>query len=170
VGDVLSEMYLTSATLKHFIDQGSQESDLPPMRWACDDSLYRIQEALRSLFRNLPFPPLAWNRTHGLSRQARQLLGPIKAMKLMLTGRSLSGRSAMKIGLLDLCVPERQLQDAARQVVHLPPQDNLLPWYARLPGNPLLRPLFASFLKRETAKKIDSSQYPSPFALIDHWK
>ena len=60
LGDVLSELYLTSATLKHFIDQGGRESDLPLMRWACDDSLYRIQEALRSLFRNLPFPPLAW--------------------------------------------------------------------------------------------------------------
>jgi len=60
LGDVLSELYLASATLKHFIDQGSRESDLPLMRWACDDSLYRIQAALRSLFRNLPFPPLAW--------------------------------------------------------------------------------------------------------------
>jgi len=57
----------------------------------------------------------------GGSVRSTRLLGPIRAMKLMLTGRSLSSRSAQKIGLLDLSVPERQLQDAARRVIHHPP-------------------------------------------------
>ena len=30
------------------------------MRWACENSLYRMQERFRLLFRNLPFRPLAW--------------------------------------------------------------------------------------------------------------
>ena len=30
------------------------------MQWAMEDSLFRIQEALRGLFRNLPFRPLGW--------------------------------------------------------------------------------------------------------------
>ena len=58
LGDVLSELYLVSAVLKHYQDQGAQQEDLPLLRWACDNSLYRIQEALRSLFRNLPSPAL----------------------------------------------------------------------------------------------------------------
>jgi acyl-CoA dehydrogenase len=30
------------------------------MQWAMDDSLYRIQQALRGLLRNMPLSPLAW--------------------------------------------------------------------------------------------------------------
>ena len=60
LGDVLSELYLTSAVLKRFEDQGRPEADLPLVRWACENSLYEIQESLRLLFRNLPHRPLAW--------------------------------------------------------------------------------------------------------------
>ena len=60
LGDILSELYLTSATLKRFEDQGRPQEDLPLVRWACENSLYRMQERFRLLFRNLPFRPLAW--------------------------------------------------------------------------------------------------------------
>jgi acyl-CoA dehydrogenase len=60
LGDVLSELYLTSAVLKRFEDQGRQEADLPLVRWASEDALYRIQESTRALLLNLPFRPLAW--------------------------------------------------------------------------------------------------------------
>ncbi len=60
LGDVLSELYIASAVLKHFENQGSQEADRPLLHWALDDGLYRMQESLRSLLRNLPFRPLAW--------------------------------------------------------------------------------------------------------------
>ncbi len=60
LGDILSELYLTSAVLKRFEDQGRPEADLPLVRWACDNSLYRMQESFRLLFRNLPMRPLAW--------------------------------------------------------------------------------------------------------------
>ena len=60
LGDVLSELYLTSAVLKRFEDQGRPEDDMPLVRWACENSLYRMQESFRLLFRNLPFRPLAW--------------------------------------------------------------------------------------------------------------
>jgi len=60
LGDVLSEMYLTSAVLKRFEDDGQPAADLPLVEWACTDSFYRMQESLRLLLRNLPFRPLAW--------------------------------------------------------------------------------------------------------------
>ncbi len=60
LGDVLSEMYLVSATLKRFNDDGSPESDLPLLRWSCERSFYRMQESLRLLISNLPFRPLGW--------------------------------------------------------------------------------------------------------------
>ena len=60
LGDVLSELYLCSAVLKHYHDQGEHEEELPLVKWALLDSLYNIQEALRGLLLNLPFKPLAW--------------------------------------------------------------------------------------------------------------
>jgi len=60
LGDVLSELYLTSAVLKRFEDQGRRKTDLALVHWACENSLYHMQESLRLLFRNLPFRPLAW--------------------------------------------------------------------------------------------------------------
>jgi acyl-CoA dehydrogenase len=60
LGDMLSELYIASATLKHFHDEGAREEDLPLMQWAMDDSLHRIQHALRALLRNMPIRPLAW--------------------------------------------------------------------------------------------------------------
>jgi len=60
LGDILSELYLSSAVLKQFEDQGRPQSDQVLLRWSCEHSLYQIQEAFRSLFRNLPYPPLGW--------------------------------------------------------------------------------------------------------------
>jgi len=60
LGDVLSELYLCSAALKHFHDQGRPQADRPLLQWVCEESLYRIQGALRALFRNLPSRPLGW--------------------------------------------------------------------------------------------------------------
>ncbi|WP_456376684.1 acyl-CoA dehydrogenase [Thiolapillus sp.] len=60
LGDVLSEMYLTSAVLKQFEDDGCREEDLPLLHWACEHSFHRMQESLRLLARNLPFRPLGW--------------------------------------------------------------------------------------------------------------
>lgn len=60
LGDILSELYLTSAVLKRFEDQGRPADDLPVVQWCCEQSLYRMQECFRLLLRNLPFRPLGW--------------------------------------------------------------------------------------------------------------
>lgn len=60
LGDLLSELYIASAVLKHFHEEGARECDLSLMQWAMDDSLRRFQDSLRNLLRNLPQRPLAW--------------------------------------------------------------------------------------------------------------
>jgi acyl-CoA dehydrogenase len=54
LGDVLSYLYLASAALKRFEDQGNKEADRPLLHWACRESLYRSQIAFDELFKNLP--------------------------------------------------------------------------------------------------------------------
>jgi len=59
LADMLSQLYLISACLKRYHDDGCPEADLPLLQWACDDALYQMQESLRGLLRNFSFRPLA---------------------------------------------------------------------------------------------------------------
>lgn len=54
LGDVLSMLYMLSAVLKHFEDQGSHPEDLPVVHWACQTLLFRLQTALDAALRNFP--------------------------------------------------------------------------------------------------------------------
>jgi len=60
LADVLGLLYLISAMLKHYEEQGRTQEDLPLLRWACEDALRVIQDRLDSLLRNFPHRPLAW--------------------------------------------------------------------------------------------------------------
>ncbi|WP_085297071.1 acyl-CoA dehydrogenase FadE [Cognaticolwellia mytili] len=54
LGDILSFLYLASATLKRYNDEGRQSADLPFLQWALEDSLYNIQQAISELISNFP--------------------------------------------------------------------------------------------------------------------
>ena len=54
LGDVLSSMYLASAVLKHFENQGRRATDLPLVEWSVRTLMYQAQEALHAFLRNFP--------------------------------------------------------------------------------------------------------------------
>ena len=54
LGDVLSMLYLASATLKRFEDEGRQEADLPLVHWSLQDALARAAGALHGVLANYP--------------------------------------------------------------------------------------------------------------------
>lgn len=58
LGDVLSQLYLCSATLKRYADDGYPEQDKPLVHWAMQDALYRVQVAFEGLIRNFPSLPV----------------------------------------------------------------------------------------------------------------
>jgi acyl-CoA dehydrogenase len=60
LGDVLSLLYLCSATLKRFEDDGRPAEDLPLLHWAIQDALYGIQQALNGVMQNFPNVLLSW--------------------------------------------------------------------------------------------------------------
>jgi acyl-CoA dehydrogenase len=59
LGDVLSMMYLVSATLKRYEDQGRLREDLPLVRWSVRDALYHAQQAIDQILSNFPVKALA---------------------------------------------------------------------------------------------------------------
>ncbi|SAK91927.1 acyl-CoA dehydrogenase [Caballeronia temeraria] len=54
LGDILSQLYLLSATLKRFEDDGRPETDLPLVRWGAEDALHRARTAFEGLLANYP--------------------------------------------------------------------------------------------------------------------
>jgi acyl-CoA dehydrogenase len=60
LGDILSQLYLASACLKRFEDQGRPQKDLALLHWCCRHALFEIQRAFDGLLQNLPNRPLAW--------------------------------------------------------------------------------------------------------------
>ncbi|WP_299877462.1 acyl-CoA dehydrogenase [uncultured Cocleimonas sp.] len=57
--DILANMYLCSAALKHFEDQGEPEADLPLLHYACQSTMHDAQQAMLAVFYNLPISPIA---------------------------------------------------------------------------------------------------------------
>jgi acyl-CoA dehydrogenase len=54
LGDVLALMYLVSATLKRYEDDGRPRDDLPMLHWSVQHALAGIQSAFDGLFANYP--------------------------------------------------------------------------------------------------------------------
>jgi acyl-CoA dehydrogenase len=59
LGDVLSMLYLVSATLKHYEDQGRNKADIPLIRWVVRDALYNAQQAIDAILSNFPVKSVA---------------------------------------------------------------------------------------------------------------
>ncbi len=60
LGDVLSYLYLTTAALKRFHDEGEHASDLPMVHWAARYALSKAESSLLHFFKNFPVRPIAW--------------------------------------------------------------------------------------------------------------
>ncbi len=54
LGDVLSHLYMASAVLKRYRDQGSQKADQALVAWSLHQHFYKIEQALKLLTYNYP--------------------------------------------------------------------------------------------------------------------
>jgi acyl-CoA dehydrogenase len=70
-GDILSELYLSSAALKRWNDEGRQQDDFPLLAYCMEASFATIETRFDELLANFPIRPVAW-----LLRLLIQPLGP----------------------------------------------------------------------------------------------
>ena len=54
LGDILSYLYLASATIKHYANSGYPSEDYPIIQWVCEDLFYKTQLAFKEIFANYP--------------------------------------------------------------------------------------------------------------------
>jgi acyl-CoA dehydrogenase len=59
-GDILSELYLLSAVLKRWEDEGRQQADLPLLEWNMESGFATIEARFDEIFANFPNRPAAW--------------------------------------------------------------------------------------------------------------
>jgi acyl-CoA dehydrogenase len=60
LGDILSQLYLMSATIKRFESEGRHAADAPLMNWAVWDAMYKTQMAIDGVLANFPNRFIAW--------------------------------------------------------------------------------------------------------------
>jgi len=116
LADGLAWLYLGTASLKRFVDEGQTERDLPFARWSAEYSLFQIQEALLGLLDNMPsrfmsfilrlklFPVYARFRAPGDALQsevARALLDGGQAREHLTQAIFIPGPEELGLGALE---------------------------------------------------------------------
>jgi 3-hydroxyacyl-CoA dehydrogenase/enoyl-CoA hydratase/3-hydroxybutyryl-CoA epimerase len=102
--------------------------------------------------------------------RAVHLAGPIAAMDLMLTGRTIRPKQALAMGLVDRLAPVEQLDKMAKQIALSPPAPRSPKFVHRLLNSALVRPILAGQMRSQVARRARPDHYPAPYALIELWQ
>jgi 3-hydroxyacyl-CoA dehydrogenase/enoyl-CoA hydratase/3-hydroxybutyryl-CoA epimerase len=118
------------------------------------------------------FPEVMLGLHPGLGGTVRftQLVNPMQAMTLMLTGKTIDARRAKSLGLVDAVAQERHVRNAVKDALfgHLKhAKPGLL--NTILNSGPV-RGFLSSRMRAEAEKAAPREHYPAPYALIDLWE
>lgn len=102
--------------------------------------------------------------------RAVQLAGPIAAMDLMLTGRTIRPKQALAMGLVDRLAPVAQLDATAKQLALAPPSMREPKLVHRLLNLAIVRPVLAGQMRSRVAHRARPEHYPAPYAMIGLWQ
>jgi len=127
LGDVLSHLYLASAALKRFEDQGRPREDLPLLQWVCEHSLYEMQHSLNALLKNFPNRWVAWGLRRLVFPLGKPYAGPSDQLGHQCADLLLSPSDARDRLTRGLYVPTEPDQALARLEYALSLQIALIP-------------------------------------------
>ena len=102
--------------------------------------------------------------------RAVHLAGPVAAMDLMLTGRTIRPKQALAMGLVDRLAPVEQLDKTAKQIALAPPAPHNPKLVHRLLNLAVVRPILAGQMRSQVARRARPEHYPAPYAMIELWQ
>jgi 3-hydroxyacyl-CoA dehydrogenase/enoyl-CoA hydratase/3-hydroxybutyryl-CoA epimerase len=105
----------------------------------------------------------------GGAKRMPKLIGAAPALDLMLTGKSVDGRKAKRLGLVDAVTPRRHFENAARRILLDKPPKKAPPFSAAVTNWPGVRTIVKKMSEKQVAKKVRREHYPAPYAIIDLW-
>ena len=132
---------------------------------------YRVASSDESTRIGLPEVKLGIYPGWGGSVRLPRLVGAPAAMDVMLSGRTLSAKAALAMGVVDRVVEPSALADAAAVLAlkgrTRPFRQRALAWASNTwPARQLLAPM----LVKQVARKAPKAHYPAPYALIETWR
>jgi 3-hydroxyacyl-CoA dehydrogenase/enoyl-CoA hydratase/3-hydroxybutyryl-CoA epimerase len=134
---------------------------------SCD---YRVSSDSPSIRLGLPEVKLGIHPGFGGIVRLTEQIGVPSAMDLILSGRTISPYTAGKMGIVDFCVPDRQLKRAALHIIEKKPPLHRAGKLKNLLNLSPVRYLMALVLRKRVAMRAKEAHYPAPYAVIDLWK
>ena len=133
---------------------------------ACD---YRVAIDNPRPILGLPEVQLGIHPGFGGTVRAVQIAGVQAAMPMMLTGKPITVKKGLKIGLVDKVVAADGWEDGAREQIREAPPKARAPFLDRLLNLTLVRPFIVRKLIQQVSGKARKDHYPAPYAVIDLW-
>ena len=138
---------------------------------ACD---HRVICDAPSIRLGLPEVMLGIHPGFGGTARLTEVIGPLAAMDLMLSGRSIAPAAAQRLGVVDFAVPARQLESTARYVVErkaVGRRGRSLPRRVKkLLSSAPARMVLARVMRAKLAARTNPEHYPAPYRLLDLWR
>ena len=175
LGDILSYLYLLSAVLKHYHDQGRIEDDFPIVRYASEYCLYEIQNRFDELITNFPnrwlglmlrvmIFPLGQHFSQPsdkLSHQVAQLItSPTNARQRLATGAFVSPQKGNVIADVQDALLKCIASEPIEKIIHAAKHDDLIEGYTKyeqaqcaLKNNIITEEQFDIFVQADAARK-----------------
>lgn len=130
---------------------------------------YRVVEDQKTRL-GLPEVKLGIHPGWGGSVRLPRLIGAPQAMNLILSGHTISGKAAAKLGIADVAVPKRHLVRAAKFYALERPKPHQPTWLQQMTNSKVLRMPLAAMLRKKVRAKANPAHYPAPFNVIDNWE
>jgi 3-hydroxyacyl-CoA dehydrogenase/enoyl-CoA hydratase/3-hydroxybutyryl-CoA epimerase len=131
---------------------------------------YRIAEESNKTRLGFPEVKVGIHPGWGGTVRAPKLIGITQAFNLILSGHTISGKAAAKLGLVDEAVPKRQLIHAAIYYITHTPAKRKSTFFSYLANQKISRQLIAQYMRKKLHEKINPLHYPAPFDVLNNWE
>lgn len=131
---------------------------------------YRVAEDGQKTRLGLPEVKLGIHPAWGGSVRMPKLIGAMQGLNLVLSGHTVSGKAAAKLGFVDAAVPQRHLVTAAKYYILKQPAPHKPTWLQNLTNKKPFRSLLAKLMRKKLQAKLNPAHYPSPFQALDNWE
>jgi 3-hydroxyacyl-CoA dehydrogenase/enoyl-CoA hydratase/3-hydroxybutyryl-CoA epimerase len=105
----------------------------------------------------------------GGSIRLPRLIGGLKAMDLIVSGRTVNAKTAYKMGVVDAVVAKRQSIIAVVHYLKNQPPKRIPTLLERTSNLNQVRPLIGKWIQKKLEKKVNRSHYPAPYIALEHW-
>lgn len=131
---------------------------------------YRIAEDGSKTRLGLPEVKLGIHPGWGGTVRLPRLIGALQGLNLILSGSTVTGKVAAKLGFVDVAVPKRQLIHAAKYYITAQPPRHQASTLQRLTNQKIIRQIIGQNMRKTLKAKVNPLHYPAPFDVLDNWE